>query len=212
MNNQDEPGNIISRAECIKELNSIDQVRCTSLIQMLTSNSWAGQDIVSLIQAAGLAIKTLSPITPLPHGDDQDESQPGNIESRKAAFTSSTASYFRLLDSISVRLKRQIYALEEADILPPENEPTAADSSGAGQTAVGGRKGLAAGGLGNLDISWLNSRSDVVGKRMEAELWTKARAFLEGQDRELRENTEVHEPTQGSERPKDAQGDDEMRA
>jgi hypothetical protein len=34
--------------------------------------------------------------------------------------------------------------------------------------------------LGNLDIGWLNSRSGRVERDMEAELWEKARTFLEG--------------------------------
>lgn len=33
--------------------------------------------------------------------------------------------------------------------------------------------------LGKLDIGWLNSRSGRVGRDMEAELWEKARIFLE---------------------------------
>jgi hypothetical protein len=33
--------------------------------------------------------------------------------------------------------------------------------------------------LGKLDIGWLNSRSGRVERDMEAELWEKARTFLE---------------------------------
>jgi hypothetical protein len=36
------------------------------------------------------------------------------------------------------------------------------------------------GGTGKLDIGWLNSRSGKVGRDNEAELWKKARTFLEG--------------------------------
>lgn len=36
------------------------------------------------------------------------------------------------------------------------------------------------GGMGKLDIGWLNSRSGQVGRDMEAELWDKAKVFLEG--------------------------------
>jgi hypothetical protein len=36
------------------------------------------------------------------------------------------------------------------------------------------------GGMGKLDIGWLNSRSQSVDRNMEGELWSKARAFLEG--------------------------------
>ena len=35
------------------------------------------------------------------------------------------------------------------------------------------------GGTGKLDIGWLNSRSGKVGRDNEAELWAKARTFLE---------------------------------
>jgi hypothetical protein len=34
--------------------------------------------------------------------------------------------------------------------------------------------------MGKLDIGWLNSRSGRVGRDMEAELWERAREFLEG--------------------------------
>ena len=35
------------------------------------------------------------------------------------------------------------------------------------------------GGLGNLDIGWLNARRDVVGKKKENELWMDIRKRLE---------------------------------
>jgi hypothetical protein len=35
------------------------------------------------------------------------------------------------------------------------------------------------GGTGKLDIGWLNSRSGKVGRDNEAELWARARTFLE---------------------------------
>ena len=33
-----------------------------------------------------------------------------------------------------------------------------------------------------MDIGWLNTRSQKVGRDMEAEIWEKARLFLEGAD------------------------------
>jgi hypothetical protein len=58
--------------------------------------------------------------------------------------------------------------------------------------AMGGAKvgGAAAegsvveGGMGKLDIGWLNSRSGRVERDMEAELWERARVFLEGEKKE----------------------------
>jgi Mediator complex protein len=49
-----------------------------------------------------------------------------------------------------------------------------------GKTGPEAQATLADGGMGKLDIGWLNSRSGRVGRDMEAELWEKARTFLEG--------------------------------
>lgn len=71
-----------------------------------------------------------------------------------------------------MRLRRQVYALEEASILVPETSALrAGDGAGAG--------GAAAVAANPLDISWLNSRKDTVGKDKEAELWAAAREFVE---------------------------------
>ncbi|KAI9886708.1 MAG: hypothetical protein M1823_001484 [Watsoniomyces obsoletus] len=161
--------NAISSTDRIKELNVIDQ------------------DIVRLVRAAGLAINSVTPLDSSSSEASQDHVTP---EARKEAFKSSTADYFRLLDSISVRLRRQIFALEEAEILPAEIDSTfagpATTGAGASLAPPGARPvaaaapvGVPAGNMGNLDIGWLNSRSDVVGRTMEAELWAKARSFLE---------------------------------
>ena len=103
-----------------------------------------------------------------------------------------TSQYFTLLSSVEVNLRRQIYALEEADILPAEAVtkesptclavPSAAQANLSNATSsrtVGGNKGLiTGGGLGNLDIGWLNSRNDGVGKEMESESWEEAGEFV----------------------------------
>ena len=44
----------------------------------------------------------------------------------------------------------------------------------------------ASGGLGNLDVGWLNSRNDNVGKEMEADLWAKAREMVERYEKNRR--------------------------
>lgn len=49
------------------------------------------------------------------------------------------------------------------------------------------------GGLGNLDIGWLNSRNDNVDKEMEAELWKKASTFLAGLEENKTTSTESDE-------------------
>lgn len=106
-----------------------------------------------------------------------------------------TSRYFALVSSLDVRLRRQIHALEEDDILPAEvseNEaqtntavPPGVSALAAGSTGplsrrIGSGKGaITGGGLGSLDVGWLNSRNDRVGKEMEAKLWDQAREFVQ---------------------------------
>ena len=90
------------------------------------------------------------------------------LASHKARFQGATRQYFTLLSSIDVRLRRQVYALEEASILPGElSTSRTGDTDGTGNT------------INALDVSWLNSRKDTVGKDKEAELWAAARKFGE---------------------------------
>ena len=93
---------------------------------------------------------------------------------------------------MDVNLRRQINALEEAGILPAEaftKEPpkslavpsaAQANSSNASLSRTGGEnKGvITGGGLGTLDVGWLNSRNDNVGKEIKAELWEEAEKFV----------------------------------
>ena len=61
-----------------------------------------------------------------------------------------------------------MYALEEASILASESSSSASRAGDAGGA-----------GSGAMDVSWLNSRNDTVGKDKEAELWAAARKFGE---------------------------------
>ena len=93
---------------------------------------------------------------------------------------------------MDVNLRRQIYALEEAEILPAEavtkELPTSLGVPSAAQAntqisslsrMIGGHKAaITGGGLGNLDVGWLNGRNDNVGKEMKSELWGEAESFL----------------------------------
>lgn len=85
---------------------------------------------------------------------------------------------------MDVGLRRQIWGLEEANIIPAEK---AKPKVRPGKDVFAGANAASAvepatteGGMGKLDIGFLNSRSGRVGRDMEAELWEKARAFLEG--------------------------------
>lgn len=129
------------------------------------------------------------------------------MEQQKESFTAATSSYFTLISSLDVRLRRQIYALEEADVLPADTSSkesqrnlavpsgtsaTAGGSNGAPSRLTGSGKGaITGGGLGCLDLGWLNSRNDRVGKEMEAELWDHAQRFV--QDLEGDKASKIHE-------------------
>lgn len=124
-----------------------------------------------MIHSAGIAIQALTNTKPDSSAHD------GSLQSHKTQFKQATEQYFALLSSIDVRLRRQVYALEEATVLAPETSSRTGDTAG---TNGGPGSGAAAGAAANpLDISWLNSRKDTVGKDKEAELWAGARQFLE---------------------------------
>ena len=125
------------------------------------------------------------------------------LEQHKDTFTVATSQYFSLLSSIDVRLRRQIYALEEAEIISteaPAKDSQSSTSVSAAFAALGGGQSSTpalqpaseksttstAGGLGSLDVGWLNSRNDNVGKDMEAELWARAHGFVKSLDDESR--------------------------
>ncbi|KAL4907493.1 hypothetical protein BDW74DRAFT_125041 [Aspergillus multicolor] len=147
-NNLEQPAKVFTSADRIRQLNEIDK------------------DVAKLIHSAGLAIQAL---TNARSNDPFSSSSDNSLDSHKARFKEATSQYFALLSSIDVRLRRQVYALEEASILAPDS------SSRAGDTG----SGTAAGASNPLDVSWLNSRKDTVGKEKEAELWAAARQFVQ---------------------------------
>lgn len=98
---------------------------------------------------------------------------------RRSAFESASNSYFQALQTVDVGLRRQILGLEEADIIPADKIKDKSKDEPASNLKAGGLDKVFEGGMGKLDIGWLNSRSGIVSRDMEAELWQKARAFLE---------------------------------
>jgi len=128
-----------------------------------------------------------------------------SIEQQKQRFTVATTEYFALVSSVDIGLRQQIHALEENKIIP--SEATSKESQGGTDTSVtstgasaatgipssASRSAMIGGGLGNLDIGWLNSRNDNVDKEMEAELWKKASTFLAGLEENKTTSTESDE-------------------
>lgn len=97
-------------------------------------------------------------------------------------------AFIATLHSVDVRLKRQIWGLEEAGVITLKGSREEKDENGTAGTA-GGRSEAGAktklkpdgvGKIGGLDVGWLNARSSKVERDMEAELWTGMRKHLEG--------------------------------
>lgn len=147
------------------------------------------QDLSHLLHSAGAAIEALT-LPPSPSSSAEEDNP-------NEKFRNMATQYFSLLSSIDVRLRRQIYALEEADILSPSSSAvekvelqlpssqgsTSALGSSQGTTGASGGKGRA--GMGLLDVGWLNSRNDSVGKEMEAELWRELEGLLEEAEKKM---------------------------
>lgn len=140
--------------ERIKELNDIDE------------------SIAQLLQAAGKALQLIGSNSPAT-----------NLVSAKSQFLTSVTTYFTILSSIDVRLRRQVYALQETELI---TEGDAKDAK-RGASAVGA---VGAGIGAQLEGSWLSSGGDEVEREIKREVWKKARIFVEtmrrgrdGQDR-----------------------------
>ena len=136
------------------------------------------QDVAKLLHSAGLAVQALRKVSRTAPADDSTLSS--TIEQQKQNFNQAASQYFSLLSSIDVRLRRQIYALEEAEIIPADvplkekqinltvpsafaalvNVPVASSVKHTASSKIAG----GGGGLGTLDVGWLNSRNDDVGK------------------------------------------------
>ncbi|KAI4203959.1 MAG: hypothetical protein LQ348_001342 [Seirophora lacunosa] len=157
-------GPSISASDRIEQLNNVDR------------------DVAKLLQYAGTAIKALTSAAPESNGNQDDQAQ--NIEQRKADFSAASSEYFGTLSSIDVRLRRHITALEKAGILPSEMgaadlQSVQSDAKSSQLSTANNRTTITNGGLGNLDIGWLNSRSDHAEKPMEAELWEEAQRMVQ---------------------------------
>ena len=140
-----------------------------------------------MLRSAGLAVKALASPTAT---DEGSSTAPPSIGQQKEAFSAAASEYFTRLYSIDVGLRTQINALEEAKILSPEEAANVRSDFAVGSSGLAAprderpavsakaKDAVTGGGLGNLDVGWLNSRNDYVGKQMEAELWKQASEFL----------------------------------
>ena len=118
-----------------------------------------------MLRSAGEAIQALT------LQSDEASVTNNTIEQRKAKFSEATSGYFSALSYVDIHLRREVYALEEANVIPADIPKEAGASSNGVKAGIGS--------MGNLDIGWLNSRNDKVGTDMRAELWSQAKETLD---------------------------------
>ncbi|KAJ5296147.1 hypothetical protein PENANT_c021G07309 [Penicillium antarcticum] len=128
------------------------------------------KDVTKLIHSAGLAIQALTSSKPVP--TDSCPAADGSLDSHKARFKEATSQYFSLLSSIDVRLRRQVYALDDAGAL-------GGDSDSGKSTRTDSSTGTSS-SANPMDVSRLNSRKDPTAMDKEAEIWAAAREFVDG--------------------------------
>ena len=145
-------------------------------------------DIPAMLEAAGKAINAITN-KPLVNSEDADMEvaaeeggKVATIEERREVFEEHAKTYYTTLQAIVARLRRQAYALEEAGIIPAEAHTTLSSNAQRGQPGAAAAKEserITNGGLGNLDVGWLNSRGNKVGAVKESELVEEAKKLLE---------------------------------
>ncbi|KAK5043590.1 hypothetical protein LTR84_011397 [Exophiala bonariae] len=155
---------LISPAQRITELNEIDQ------------------SISTLLSAASDAIGVLS--NSPPSGVARNPLH--DSTTARSTFTEAASTYFSTLSSIQVRLRRQVYALEEAHLVKPGDE---ADARRGRKFA--GDTGVSRVGGGSLDPSWLNARvSDDVAEGMKLEMLSRTVDFIKRSERNAESQSE----------------------
>ncbi|KAK5114716.1 hypothetical protein LTR62_002290 [Meristemomyces frigidus] len=142
--------------------------------------------LADMLNHMGQAIKALGPNAQA--GSD-------DLDARKEVFQEHSRAAYVCTQAFHARMKRQVYALEEAGIILAQAHIHSATSSAkhkqANNQPVQGQGGappvppaseaehITNGGLGNLDVGWLNSRGNKVGMEKEAELLQEAKILLE---------------------------------
>lgn len=145
---------------------------------------WAiNADVPTLLSSASKAINALTDRPTSTSSSDKevtsDAPTTDDLAAHKQAFTDSSRAYFNNLQSILARLRRSVYALEEAGIIEPD-APIVSNSREAGEKGESEGDKVTNGGLGNLDVGTLNSRVNGVQRLKEVELLGEARDMLRG--------------------------------
>ncbi|XXG99610.1 hypothetical protein Hte_005951 [Hypoxylon texense] len=152
----------LTKAERIQQLGEIDR------------------NIVSLLRSTASAVQTLGKRP----AQDDDVAMVDHKDHQIEVFRNSMNDFLRTLRTVNVGMKRQIWGLEEADIVTLDTNETQSADAESSKTAGAANRNVPLqpdgdGKIGGLDVGWLNSRSNQVEKDMEADLWNEAEAFLQ---------------------------------
>lgn len=140
------------------------------------------QNIVSLLRSTAQAVQTLG--KQQAQAEDEDVPMADHKDHQVEVFKNSMNDFLRTLRAVNVGMKRQIWGLEEADIVTLDTNDAQSSEAETSKTGGAGNRNIPLqpdgdGKIGGLDVGWLNSRSDKVEKDMEADLWNEAESFLQ---------------------------------
>ena len=152
-------------------------------------------DVAEMLKQAGQAVNALTN-RPLARSEDEDgdeemadDGHTPNASERQDVFQKHTTAFFTGLQSVTARLRRNVYGLEEAGIILAETTAARSEEApqmeGVGKALQAGRPPkeeapkITNGGMGNLDVGWLNSKGNKVGAEKENELMEEAKKLLE---------------------------------
>jgi len=101
--------------------------------------------------------------------DDSPSDQTDALAQRKAAFTVQTRTFHETLSRIQVALRAQADALVVSGLIPAD----------APRAVPGDKEEITNGGLGGLDVGFLNGRAKDVAIRKEGELVSEVKRLVE---------------------------------
>ena len=153
-------------------------------------------EVAGMIKQAGQAINALTN-RPLSKGEDEDGDaemadgeQTASKSDRQEAFKIHTTAFYTGVQSVTAKLRRNVYGLEEAGIISAETSVPQVTEQQTTRAVSGPQAGrppkeevsrITNGGMGNLDVGWLNSRGNKVGAEKENELMKDAKDLLESE-------------------------------
>ena len=138
----------LTKAERIANLNEIDR------------------DVVELLSLVSKAVGMLS--------KDNYETANPQLDDAKKEFSSISADYAAKLSAIEVKSRREVYALEEAELIATGTKRDGDRAAQMNEDQISRRSGG-----GPLDSSYLNARAkDAIGRGLEREVLDDAKAFL----------------------------------